>query len=124
MRDFEKKPKILHQMEAFEVEQTETSEPIEESEDSIDKPKTKIMILFGSETGQSESFAQNLSRQLSRWFTVEVDALDNSNFQEWTKRGEWNVIIVTSTFGQGEPPANAVKFSEWLGTLKKGDLQR
>lgn len=75
---------------------------------------SRIDILFGTQTGNAHNLAN-----------VIADSLDNAGFEtRVSDMGERdpesifdmdNIIIVTSTYGDGEPPDNA---SEWMSFLK------
>lgn len=77
-----------------------------------------VKILFGSQTGNAENFARTLGDAL------EEHGLPNAVFD----MGELSpeeileipfLLIVTSTYGDGEPPDNA---SEWMSYLKFNDV--
>ncbi len=64
----------------------------------------------------TENFAHGLARKLSPDFVVDVMALDSFDTKKLTERDQQTcIVIITSTFGQGEPPTNAVRFNAWLG---------
>lgn len=72
-----------------------------------------IHILWGSQGGNAQNLAQVIGDSLSVDFPVEVfdmGELDPEGIQEIK-----NLIIVTSTYGDGEAPDNA---SEWLSFVK------
>ncbi len=72
-----------------------------------------IHILWGSQSGNAQNLAQVIGDSLIDHFPVEVidmGELDPEGIQEIK-----NLIIVTSTYGDGEAPDNA---SEWLSFVK------
>ena len=72
-----------------------------------------IHILWGSQSGNAQNLAQVIGDSLTNHFPVEVidmGELDPEGIQEIK-----NLIIVTSTYGDGEAPDNA---SEWLSFVK------
>jgi len=72
---------------------------------------TPLLILFGSNLGMSEEFAQRLYQQATnKGFAAQVFPLD-----ECVDRlpGIGGVLIVTATYN-GFPPDNAINFSTWL----------
>ena len=78
---------------------------IKEKNDS----ETLINILFGTQTGNSESVAENLSNfALSNGFKTQINALDDIEMNNLSKM--INVAIITSTYGEGEMPDNAQLF--------------
>jgi sulfite reductase (NADPH) flavoprotein alpha-component len=72
-----------------------------------------IHILWGSQTGNARNLAQVIGDSLSEYFTVEVT--DMSDIDPEEIMGMSRLIIVTSTYGDGEAPDNA---SEWMSYLK------
>eukprot|EP00996_Jenningsia_fusiforme_P000246 NODE_11_length_5703_cov_380.525822_g9_i0.p1 GENE.NODE_11_length_5703_cov_380.525822_g9_i0~~NODE_11_length_5703_cov_380.525822_g9_i0.p1 ORF type:complete len:1811 (-),score=360.20 NODE_11_length_5703_cov_380.525822_g9_i0:193-5625(-) len=86
----------------------------------------KVTILYGSETGHSESLAQELGTDFERRdYSVSVQALDDIDPQELPDMGF--VVIAISTCGQGVFPRNSMLFWEelkrdkpegWLKNLK------
>ena len=82
-----------------------------------------LQILFGSQTGNSEALARSLRKEAQkRGFTptmADLDSCDGASFAELER-----VLIVTSTFGEGEPPDNARKFGAWVAAGECGDLSK
>lgn len=68
-------------------------------------------ILYASETGTAEGFAPKAARQMGR-YRPKVMALDEYNTN--TLSFEKLLLIVTSTFSNGEMPGNSNKFLQWL----------
>ena len=84
---------------------TSINNNIREKNDS----ETLINILFGTQTGNSESVAEDLSNfALSNGFKTQINALDDIEMNNLSKMK--NVAIITSTYGQGEMPDNAQLF--------------
>jgi cytochrome P450 / NADPH-cytochrome P450 reductase len=87
------------------------------SNGTAQKPMT---ILFGSNTGTCQAFAQKAAATASaRGFSAKVDDLD-SGVDNLDQTGP--LLIFTSSY-EGEPPDNAAKFVEWLQTRKEADLE-
>ncbi len=82
------------------------------------RPK-RVLILFGSETGTAESYARQAARRLSR-HRPRVLALDDYNPAGLSD--ESTVLVVISTFGNGEPPSNATAFVNQLCHLPPHSL--
>ena len=80
-----------------------------------------LHIFFGSQTGNSESLARGLKKEsVKRGFTPvmsDLDSWDAASFAQLER-----VLVITSTFGEGEPPDNARKFDAWLQGDEVGDL--
>ncbi|KAG7766780.1 hypothetical protein KL946_001968 [Ogataea haglerorum] len=75
-----------------------------------------IVILYGSETGNSEDYAYCLSRKLRyERYSLTVCSLDEFDLKELLDIN--CLIIICSTAGQGEIPRNGRKF--WKFMLKK-----
>jgi MioC protein len=82
----------------------------------------EIVILVGTMTGTAEMVAEDMQAEIEATsdHSVELrlmDDLDESAFDE----RDPSFLIVTSTYGQGEVPDNALDFYEAL-TEKKPDL--
>ncbi len=72
------------------------------------KPQpNRVLILYGSETGTAEQYARQTARRLSR-FRPRIMALDEYNLSELNQ--EDLLLVVTSTFRDGDLPDNAQKF--------------
>lgn len=88
-----------------------------EAHNSSQKP---LQILYGSNTGTCQAFAQKTAAAASsRGSTAQVADMDSA-VNGLDKSAP--VIIFTSSY-EGEPPDNAAKFLEWLQTLKPGSLE-
>ncbi|MFM2245214.1 MAG: hypothetical protein RL071_1288 [Pseudomonadota bacterium] len=65
-----------------------------------------ILILWGTETYTAEGLAQQASKALAkRGYAVKVDDIEKVTPE--SLRAARTVLIVTSTYGNGDPPANA-----------------
>lgn len=74
-----------------------------------------VRILFGSQTGTAQQLARRLSKEANaRGCRAQLtDAADFSRI-DWGR--EHNLLLVTSTYGDGEMPDNARTFWDWLST--------
>ncbi|MBL9144074.1 MAG: sulfite reductase subunit alpha [Verrucomicrobiaceae bacterium] len=76
-------------------------------------PLVPVTILFGTQTGSAEGLAKKLSRDLqSKGFESTVLGMD-----QYAKADLANcerLLLITSTYGDGDPPDNAVSFWQWL----------
>ncbi|HEY1490549.1 MAG TPA: sulfite reductase flavoprotein subunit alpha, partial [Verrucomicrobiae bacterium] len=74
-----------------------------------------LLICFGSQTGAAEGLAKKVSKEAAqRGFTPKLHPLndfENAGFATSKK-----TIIISSTWGDGDPPDNAVNFWNWLKT--------
>ena len=72
-----------------------------------------MTILFGSETGNAESLAENLVNKASaNGFNVCLQDMMDYDFAKLEQ--EKLLFIIVSTQGEGDPPLSAVKFYEYL----------
>lgn len=80
-----------------------------------------ITILFGTETGNSEGLARGLSeRAIEKGYETEVLNLGELKVDELQEMGF--MVIVTSTWGEGDPPGAAEDFCLNLYDAQKPDL--
>src|SRR5438128_853959 len=78
-------------------------------------PQTPLLILFGSQTGTAEGLARRAAREAkSRGNNARVVEASASAGIEWKK--ESNLLVITSTYGDGDMPDNAQSFWDWLQT--------
>eukprot|EP00824_Muranothrix_gubernata_P006672 TRINITY_DN18605_c0_g1_i1.p1 TRINITY_DN18605_c0_g1~~TRINITY_DN18605_c0_g1_i1.p1 ORF type:complete len:1714 (-),score=365.24 TRINITY_DN18605_c0_g1_i1:483-5165(-) len=88
-----------------------------------EKGGPSILILYGSETGNSEGLALQFATEMqTRGFTTRV--LELNDFEVEDMEAEPLVIVFTSTYGQGEFPANAKGFWEDLCEERPSDFLR
>lgn len=77
------------------------------------EPLIPLLILYGSQTGTAEALARRIGKQAgSRGFAPRIkDAADHAQIN-WGK--ESTLLIVTSTYGDGDMPDNAQSFWDWV----------
>ena len=119
MRDFYLDPAYHHAPDRWAVEDGIDLEKFIATSDEDDDKQDRILILYASETGTAEGFARKAARQLGR-YRPKVMALDEYNTDTLTS--EKLLLIVTSTFGNGEMPGNGKKFLQWLKKQPRGFL--
>ncbi len=81
----------------------------------------KILILYGTETGNSELLAmdaENLAKELD--FEVTVNGMDEITLSDMQDAG--NVLIVCSTWGDGEQPDNAIDLYDSVEASDDGSM--
>lgn len=84
--------------------------------------REKITILWGSQTGNCEVLAKKTSKALSKvGFSPEV--VDMAAYQHEQLAKEQIVLILTSTYGDGEPPDNAMDLHAWLLSAEAPKLE-
>lgn len=67
---------------------------------------TPLTILFGSQTGTAESLAKRAAKEAGRR-SFAATVLDMAQTDFTKLKGEKNVLVIVSTFGEGEPPDSA-----------------
>ncbi|WP_018968647.1 sulfite reductase subunit alpha [Rubritalea marina] len=76
-------------------------------------PAVPVTILVGSQTGNSEALGKKLFKAMGKMnFTPTLN--DLGSYDKAQLAQEQNVLIITSTYGDGEPPDNAADFHEWI----------
>ncbi|HVU25929.1 MAG TPA: flavodoxin domain-containing protein, partial [Opitutus sp.] len=69
-------------------------------------PLKPLTVLFGSQTGTAEALAKRAAKEAGRrGFAATV--IDMGGFSAAQLAQEQNVLVITSTYGEGEPPDNA-----------------
>jgi NADPH-ferrihemoprotein reductase len=82
-------------------------------EEKIDGPN--MTVLYYSQTGTAEDFAQRMAAEGKQYGlhakVVDVEEYDTDNFT-----GDKHTVVVfcVATYGEGEPPENALAFHTWL----------
>ncbi|MBK1833456.1 diflavin oxidoreductase [Roseibacillus ishigakijimensis] len=76
-------------------------------------PAVPVTILWGSQTGNAEGCAKRMAKALSGG-RFEPQVFDLADYEVAKLAQEKNVLLITSTYGDGEPPDNAADFVETL----------
>lgn len=88
------------------------------ADSEADAPVTPMVILYGSQSGNAEALSKELRKfAKTQGFDAnvsELDAFDASNLA-----ATQHLLVICSTFGEGEPPDNAKNF---YGALMGGDI--
>jgi len=85
-------------------------------------PATRLVtILFGSETGNGKELAASLADAV-RAQGVEPRVVDMGDYKPRALRDEQDLLVITSTHGEGDPPQTAVGFFEFLEGRKAPKL--
>ncbi|XP_017771545.1 PREDICTED: nitric oxide synthase, salivary gland [Nicrophorus vespilloides] len=82
--------------------------------------RIKATVLYATETGMSEGYAKKLCEIFGHAFNAQVHCMtdyDISNIEH-----EALLLVVTSTFGNGDAPENGEEFAKNLYTLKMNEL--
>lgn len=73
----------------------------------------EITILYGSQTGNGQSIAEDASQKLKeQGFDVTLSSMDS--FKPKMLKKIENLLVIVSTHGEGDPPDNALSFYEFL----------
>ncbi len=82
-----------------------------------------LLILFGSQTGTAEGLAKKLAKESEqRGFAPKVCALNEHEQAGFAAAGK--AVIISSTWGDGEPPDNATNFWNWLNAESAPRLEK
>src|SRR5215471_14225926 len=80
---------------------------------AVEQPAKPLHILFGSQTGTAEALARRVaSEAANRGFMPRVIEASAGPKVEWSS--ETRLLVITSTYGDGDMPDNAQAFWEWL----------
>nr|XP_055056042.1 nitric oxide synthase 2a, inducible [Misgurnus anguillicaudatus] len=78
--------------------------------------RVRCTVLYATETGKSLTFAKKLNSTLNRAFDSRLVCMEDYDFSEIET--ESLLMVVTSTFGNGESPGNGVSFKKQLFSLR------
>jgi sulfite reductase (NADPH) flavoprotein alpha-component len=78
-------------------------------------------ILFGSETGNCASLARSAAAS-ARDAGLQPSVIDMADYKVRALKDEQDLLIITSTHGEGDPPQSAKPFFEFLGSRKAPKL--
>nr|QJF53971.1 Nitric oxide synthase [Sinohyriopsis cumingii] len=81
--------------------------------------RVKCTIIYATETGKSEGFAKTLCQIFKHAFDAKVLSMDEYDSSDLDH--EKLLLIVTSTFGNGDPPENGEVFAKTLFEMKHPD---
>ena len=76
-------------------------------------PVKSLAILFGSQTGTAEGLAKKIAKR-AEGAGFGPKLVDMAKFETVDLTKEERLLIVTSTYGDGDPPDNAMAFWEFL----------
>uniref|UniRef100_H3C394 Nitric oxide synthase n=1 Tax=Tetraodon nigroviridis TaxID=99883 RepID=H3C394_TETNG len=79
--------------------------------------RVKATILFATETGKSQDYAKTLCEIFKHAFDPKVMSMDEYDVVDLEH--ETLVLVVTSTFGNGDPPENGEKFGTALMEMRE-----
>lgn len=76
-------------------------------------PSVPVTVVYGSQTGTAEGLAKKLVKALKRG-NFEPEIHDMAAYDRNRLVKEKNLLIITSTYGDGEPPDSAAELHAWL----------
>ena len=77
------------------------------------KTRTRLLILFGTDTGRSEALAVKLAKK-SEAQNIDVKVISMYDYNPRKLKEEKNIAVIVSTHGEGEPPAMAEDFHKFI----------
>ncbi|KAH8244204.1 hypothetical protein KR026_002328 [Drosophila bipectinata] len=78
--------------------------------------RIKATVLYATETGKSEQYAKQLCELLGHAFNAQIYCM--SDYDISSIEHEALLIVVASTFGNGDPPENGEQFSQELYAMR------
>jgi sulfite reductase (NADPH) flavoprotein alpha-component len=82
---------------------------------TVERAAQPLHILFGSQTGTAEALARRVaSEAANRGFMPRVVEANAGINVEWSL--QTRLLVITSTYGDGDMPDNAQAFWDWLNT--------
>lgn len=85
--------------------------------ETLKKNNKNTLLLFGSQTGTAEDYANKLSRELHSRFGLNTMIADFADY-DFDNFGDITddilVFFIVATYGEGEPTDNADEFHTWL----------
>lgn len=76
-------------------------------------PTVPVTVVYGSQTGTAEGLAKKLVKTLKKG-NFEPEIHNMANYDRARLVNERNLLVITSTYGDGEPPDAAVDLHAWL----------
>lgn len=85
--------------------------------------KPRALILYGSQSGNAQSLSEGFEERFrsNDWW---CDAVGMEDFAKVDLNDEPLIIVVTSTWGEGDPPENAIEFCEHFMSDKQARLEK
>jgi sulfite reductase (NADPH) flavoprotein alpha-component len=81
-----------------------------------------LLILYGSQTGSAERIAKNIAKEAPE-HGFAARAMEANAYGSVDLKSESHLLMVTSTWGEGDPPDNAVAFWSYLNSAEAPDLK-
>ncbi len=87
-----------------------------------DNGHARVIVMFGSQSGNAEQLAKNFGRKLAA-LGYEAPVVDMAKYRDVDLTREKYLLAVSSTWGEGEPPDNAVEFWNHLESAQAPRLE-
>ena len=81
-----------------------------------------LTILYGTETGNAREVANNLANS-AKAQGLAPEVFDMGNYKERRLKDEQDLLIVVSTYGEGDPPQPAVGFFDYVEGRKAHKME-
>src|SRR2546425_7203931 len=81
-----------------------------------------LTILYGTETGNAREVANNLANS-AKAQGLASEVFDMGNYKERRLKDEQDLLIVVSTYGEGDPPQPAVGFFDYVEGRKAPKME-
>lgn len=87
------------------------------------QPETQraLTILYGSQTGNAKGVAEQI-KHLAASKSLNVNLVNMADYKAKQLKQESHLIVVVSTYGEGEPPEDAESLHQFLGSKKAPKL--
>src|SRR5437899_2498392 len=92
-------------------------------EDSARPAPKSLLVLYGSQTGTAEALAKRIGSNAVS-YNYKARVVEMSRFAELDLQKESRALIVTSTWGDGDPPDNAAAFWSYLNSASAPELHK
>lgn len=79
----------------------------------VDAPERTVTILYGTETGNSAELAKGLADAAAARGLL-VKAVDMASYKPRGLKDEQDLLVIVSTYGEGDPPQPATGFFEFI----------
>lgn len=89
----------------------------------VPKSVTEVTVLYGSQTGNGQALAEDLSKKLEAQ-DLQVTLLSMSDFKPNSLKKLENLLLIVSTQGEGDPPDNALPLYEFLFSKRAPKLDQ
>ncbi|NIP97229.1 MAG: sulfite reductase subunit alpha [Akkermansiaceae bacterium] len=86
-----------------------------------DGPAIPVTILVGSQTGNAEGCAKKVAKDMNGG-RFEVEVVDMAQYDQARLPNEKHLLVITSTYGDGEPPDNAADLYEFIHSAEAPKL--